>query len=215
MATTAFNARRSFFDRSAVIDSVDRATRKVLSQFGAFVMTRARQSIRKAPFVARKQRGRNRTDLRTRSSRPGQPPFSQRGELKRFLFFSYDSDRKSVVVGPTILFGRKVRDGMPVAGRTVPQVLEYGGEISITEYQRQYSAKGRKLSIKFGKNPDAWHRMGKKRIYHRPGQSLQLAGGPPKIRTRVLKIAPRPYMEPAFETEQRRLPLLWLNSVTH
>ncbi|HOD83619.1 MAG TPA: hypothetical protein PKG77_19550 [Phycisphaerae bacterium] len=90
-----------FFDRAKVKNAVDRATRQVLSKFGAFVRKTARQSIRKRKGV----------------SKPGTPPSSHVGLLKRLIFFGYDTQKKSVVIGPTPL-----RD-VPEA----PPLLEYGG----------------------------------------------------------------------------------------
>ena len=92
---------RMFFDRKAVIDKVDAATRRVLSRFGAFVRRTARQSIRK----------------RKKESRPGQPPSSHSGLLKKFIFFGYDPRWRSVVIGPERLGGRG----------EAPPALEYGG----------------------------------------------------------------------------------------
>ena len=90
-----------FFDRKAVTDAVDRAARKVLSKFGAFVRTAAKHSIRKRKAV----------------SQPGQPPSSHAGHLRRLIFFGYDPARKSVVIGPT-----------PFRSEAeAPPLLEYGG----------------------------------------------------------------------------------------
>lgn len=90
-----------FFDRQAVIGAVDKATRKVLSKFGAFVRTGARHSIRP----------------RKKISAPGSPPSSHVGLLRRLIYFGYDPARRSVVIGPTPL------------NRTAeaPPLLEYGG----------------------------------------------------------------------------------------
>jgi len=76
--------KRMFFDRKAVTGAVGRATRKVFSRFGAFVRTAARSSIRR----------------RKRVSAPGEPPSSHTGLLKRLIFFGYDRQRRSVVIGP-------------------------------------------------------------------------------------------------------------------
>ncbi len=89
-----------FFDRKAVIDSVDKAKRAVLSKAGAFIRTAARTSIRK----------------RKRPSPPGSPPSSHTGLLKR-IFFGWDRETGSVVVGPV----RFNKPGM------APQALEHGG----------------------------------------------------------------------------------------
>ena len=77
-------AKAMFFDTKKVIDVVDRATRKVLSKFGAYVRTAAKSSIRKRKAI----------------SAPGQPPSSHAGHLKRLIYFGFDSDRRSVVIGP-------------------------------------------------------------------------------------------------------------------
>lgn len=90
-----------FFDRPAVESAVDKATKKALSKFGSFVRKTARQSIRK----------------RKRISREGEPPTNRLGTLKRFIFFAYEPDSKSVVIGPERL--SKIGNA--------PQALEYGG----------------------------------------------------------------------------------------
>ena len=90
-----------FFDSKKVLSAVDKGTRKVLSKFGAFVRTTARHSIRQRKAV----------------SKPGQPPSSHVGTLKRLIFFGYDVERRSVVIGPT-----------PFQGTAeAPPLLEYGG----------------------------------------------------------------------------------------
>ncbi|CAN5495746.1 hypothetical protein BH11PLA2_BH11PLA2_22780 [soil metagenome] len=95
-------AKRGFFDRALVQSKVDKATRKVFSKFGAYVRQRAKTSIRK----------------RKGTSPPGGPPYSHVGLLRKFLFFAYDAERQSVVIGPTLLR----------AGSQAPKLLEHGGE---------------------------------------------------------------------------------------
>ena len=111
-------AKGMFFDRSLIQSKVDAATRKRLSKFGAYVRQTARQSIRK----------------RKGSSRPGQPPSSHTGLLKDFIYFGYDENRRSVVIGPVVL-ARKASG--------IPEVLEYGGDITI----RWGQARGQTVSI--------------------------------------------------------------------
>ncbi len=91
-----------FFDAPAVVRSVDAATRRVLSRFGAFVRSSARQSMRR----------------RKAASPPGSPPSVHKGQIKKFLWFAYDPARRSVVIGPEALPGGKA---------IAPEVLEYGG----------------------------------------------------------------------------------------
>ncbi|MEX1016018.1 MAG: hypothetical protein WDZ31_04660, partial [Phycisphaeraceae bacterium] len=100
--------KRMFFDRKRVIDATDRATRRVLSRFGAFVRQTARRSIRR----------------RKRPSRPGQPPSSHVGLLRDRIFFGYDRERQSVVIGPAPINQRS-----PYGTTTVPELLEEGGRV--------------------------------------------------------------------------------------
>ncbi|MBI1373633.1 MAG: hypothetical protein GC159_12965 [Phycisphaera sp.] len=98
-----FEITKLFFDKKAVTSRTDRATRKVLSRFGAFVRRTARSSIRK----------------RKKSSPPGSPPSSHVGLLKKFIFFGYEPQKRSVVIGPVQLTQK---------GRgEAPRLLEHGG----------------------------------------------------------------------------------------
>jgi len=103
-----FVTRETFVDRKAVRSAVDRTARRVLSRFGAFVRRAAKSSIRK----------------RKRTSAPGKPPSSHTGLLKKFIFFGYDRQRRSVVIGPQRL-NQKVGDA--------PHALEYGGTSTVVE----------------------------------------------------------------------------------
>ena len=98
---------KMFFNSPKVIASVERGTRRVLSRFGAFVRQRAKSSIRK----------------RKKPSAPGSPPSSHSGLLKKFIWFSYEPNRRSVVIGPARLSGNNRGDA--------PSLLEYGGTTTI------------------------------------------------------------------------------------
>jgi hypothetical protein len=104
-------AKAFFFDRQAVTSRVDRATVRVLSKMGAFVRTRAKGSIRK----------------RKRVSEPGSPPSSHTGQLKNFIFFAYEPQAKSVVVGPIKL---------NMKSANAPSLLEFGGTSVVTDRKR-------------------------------------------------------------------------------
>ena len=115
---TLKSAKGAFFDRPKVKRAVDAATRRNFSRFGAFVRQRAKTSIRRPPKTAR-----------SRISRPGRPPYSHTGLLKRFLFFAYDADRQSVVIGPVLL---RKGDGK------APSLLEHGGVAVRKRKRRRY-----------------------------------------------------------------------------
>ena len=140
------NIKKLFFDRKAVTGKVDRTTRRVLSQFGAFVRRAAKSSIRK----------------RKRVSSPGQPPSSRTGLLKKFIFFGYEPAKRNVVIGPARL-SQKIGDA--------PHALEHGGPSAVLQGTR-----GRR-------------------------------------KKRRVKIKARPFMGPAFQKEQPKLPAMWASSI--
>ena len=107
MARVGFRFKGAFFDSKKVISKTDKATRRVLSRFGSFVRRTAKQSIRK----------------RKEESKPGTPPHSHEGLLKRFIFFGFDFSKKSVVVGPALI---NIPDQRPKG----LDALEHGGKIT-------------------------------------------------------------------------------------
>jgi len=139
-------AKSNFFDRAKVVRAVNRARRKALSRVGAFVRTRARRSIRKPRQMTlaemspeqreqheqrvrrARRRGRPRPKRPRAASKPGEPPRSPTGTLKKFLFFAFDQRTESVVVGPVALNGRE--------GRDVPRTLEAGGTATLPDGRR-------------------------------------------------------------------------------
>jgi len=106
-----------FFDSPKVVRAVDKSTRRVLSRFGAFVRQTAKQSIRK----------------RKKTSTPGTPPSSHTGLLKRFIFFGYDRQKDSVVIGPTRLTDNNRGEA--------PSILEYGGRTTVDKKRVKISAR--------------------------------------------------------------------------
>lgn len=157
-----------FFDRPAVQRLADRAKLRVLSRMGAFVRQRARTSIR----------------TRRAASRPGQPPSSHTGLLKRWILFAYDPAAASVVVGPAALNWVQFRGGVRARAGTVPEALEYGGGYEVLEV------------LRYGR----WRRADLR-------SRRRLAGLP--TRYRPVAIAARPYMRPALAAEVGRFPGLF------
>lgn len=102
-----------FFDRKIVADKIDAATRRTLSKAGAFVRTAARGLIRS----------------RKKSASPGQPPHSHTGLLKSMIFFQYEPETKTVVIGP-----KKFKSNNP----TTPEVLEFGGKGNNSKTYRKF-----------------------------------------------------------------------------
>jgi hypothetical protein len=115
------DVKKLFFDMPAMQKGIRKAKLKGLSKAGAFVMRRARQSIRSSKKI----------------SQPGQPPRAHGQKLlKRNIFFELDKAREMTLVGPIFLNQiNRDQDGQPTRG-TVPSVLEYGGTIKILEVFR-------------------------------------------------------------------------------
>lgn len=147
---TIKQAKLNFFDRESVIKAVDNANKKVLSKAGRFVQLDAKYSIKKARQKAlgeltederktyerrvkewKKDKSKKKPKRPLAASRPGEPPRSVTGLLKKFLFFAYDAQRKSVVIGPAKLNSPS----------DAPSVLEYGGTTTVR------TAKGRRTAI--------------------------------------------------------------------
>jgi phage gpG-like protein len=99
---------------------VDKAKRQTLSRAGAFIRQSARTSIRP----------------RKGTSRPGRPPFSHEGSLRRLIMFGYDPNTESVVVGPV---GFK--------SSIAPNVLEFGG-VTNAPYWWKHKRKSKRIRIK-------------------------------------------------------------------
>jgi hypothetical protein len=107
----------SFFDRAAVIDALTEAEWVVLSKFGAYLRERARTSIRK---------GNRKGDPST----PGTPPRSHdvwlpnggraKHLLREMMFFGFDANRRTVVVGPAVIN----------APTGAPGLCEFGGSVT-------------------------------------------------------------------------------------
>jgi hypothetical protein len=92
--------KEMFFDVPAVANAMDKASKSVLSKFGAFVRRTAKGLIRR----------------RKKISEPGQPPTNRTGFLRDMIVFGYDRDALSTVIGP-----------LPLNGETGAPLLEYGG----------------------------------------------------------------------------------------
>jgi hypothetical protein len=107
---TIKTATAFFFDSANVAKATTRMERKALSKIGAFIRTRARGSMKPA-------------GKKGKVSRPGEPPRVRKGFLKRFLYFVYVPETRSVVVGPAGFASRK--------GRPVPGLLEAGGTVQL------------------------------------------------------------------------------------
>lgn len=127
-----------FFDRAAITNAVDAASRRNLSKFGAFVRQRAKTSIRYRYGAAAPGQPphAHRTGVRRRKNKKtGQVKPQAASPLREFIFFRWDSGEKSVVVGPVLLNAAKGK-------AEALSALERGGVTTITS-----GKKNKKVSI--------------------------------------------------------------------
>ena len=110
------NKSLSFFDSKVVMSATDKATRRVLGRFGAFVRRTAKSSIRKSK----------------KSAVAGKPPRSHTGLLKKYIFFGYEPTTQSVIIGPTPL---------PSKDSATLLRIEEGGTTTITRRGRTTAAR--------------------------------------------------------------------------
>jgi len=130
--------KQLFLDRPAVVRHFDRKTLRVFKRFGAFVRLVAQRSMRR----------------RKTASPPGQPPSVRKGQLRKFIFFSLDERKKSVVIGPTLL-----RSDSPVpALHEHSGVRRYGARVAKypkREYMKPAFREGLKKLAQFYKEENA------------------------------------------------------------
>lgn len=104
--------------------SMDVASKALIKQ-AAWVRRAAKSSIRK----------------RAGESKPGNPPFSHSGLLRRHIYFDFDRHTKSAIIGPALLRGTRSRS-QTMHGKTVPETLETGGVVRRWRGRRGHTSSG-------------------------------------------------------------------------
>lgn len=141
-------AKGNFFDRKSIVRQMDNATRKGLQRGGALIRLIAKRSIREGGKSAK-------------VSKPGEPPRSQTGLLKKFLVYVYvpgNFGKQSVWIGPA-LTNRSTG---------APENLEFGATVRL--------AKGTPMRIKSGRN--AKGRIQPDRIVAGPARTIRVEPRP-------------------------------------
>ena len=171
--------KKGFFDRAAIESQLSKQERARLSKIGAFIRRRAKSSIRK----------------RKKPSPPGKPPSSHTGVLKDFIFFAYDSERRSVVVGPTKTNQRNAF-AIASAGRvkTIPGVLEFGGQVGMHEVflRNRHTGGGEWVRLNFRARQGSYR------------SAFDSQGKPRPTRIRKASYPPRPFIGPVGRAEAGR-----------
>ena len=162
-----------FLDPAAIAARIDEPVRRKQMLGGYHIRQLARRRLRK----------------RKRSSSPGESPSAHSDKLRGGIVFARDPSTGAVRVGPQFESQSSGRQSSHTTEGTIPQVLEFGGRISLVEQQRP--VKGQVI----------WTHPRRPR----PGdESLP-------TRRRTVLIAARPYMVPALKTGLDRLPELFVN----
>lgn len=103
---------RAFFDTEGVVRRLSAGERRLFVRYGGAVRTIARRSMRPG-------------GKKYATARPGEPPRTHEGSLRRLLFFAYEPDAHTVVIGPALFSARSKAGG----GKTVPELMERGGSV--------------------------------------------------------------------------------------
>ena len=175
----AIKSKHYFFDKEIIKRKLTKAERKALSRHGASIRKEAKSSMKTKPIG--------------QHSPPGQPPFRHNvtgALLWRHLYFLYNPQSSSVIVGPEKLSGHK---------GDAPHTQEYGN-YTIT---RPIG-----LNRKVLKRVQRMGRLGKKKFWKEYWESAKDAG-------RNVFTEARPYMRPALAKEMHtaRLSEVWSNIV--
>jgi hypothetical protein len=179
-------AKALFFDRPEVLSEMDRETLKVFRRFGGFVRKVARRSIKKR---------------KRKTSAPGSPPHSRGAHLLRNnIFFHYDPNQRSVVIGPTALNQTSGdNDG------DVPRLLEEGGTATRHFWLRITKQQARDEFGRFGPGQGTFVDPNKAQGQLAPVEYVH-SDNAPAVR---VNYEPRPYMRPAFGKGQDKLDDFW------
>lgn len=112
---------RTFFNRPTVIEALEWKYRRVMAKLGGYVRTTMQRSMRH----------------RERPSKPyKEAPTAWRhgtggeGALRALTEFGYDANDHTLVVGPQLI----TSPTLPLGGKTVPQLLNEGGEAFVTRF---------------------------------------------------------------------------------
>ena len=171
MTTVNVSVKRSFFDRAAVINEIGKWNAAALGKAGAYVQRRARSSMRR----------------RKKPSAVGSPPSAHSTDAVASLkniWFAYDRENQSVVVGPLRL-NQVQQSWITGANTTVPGIHEFGDVVTVREVSSNKGKTWRRRDMR--RNPRTWETFRQRRAVYKP----------------------RPFMAPALAKEMPNFPSLW------
>lgn len=178
-----FRMKSLFFDRKLVLDRIGAGAAKTLSKIGGTIRKTAQRSMR----------------YRKKPSAKGTPPSAHkdnpRGPLLRDkLWFAYEPERMSVVIGPVSL-----GQARGATGPTVPEVQEFGG--TVRRLTRVKPKAGRRAS------------PAQAAAFKRKLKAGQIKTKPAQKIYRTVTLSPRPFMGPALAKNKGGLSGVWQNTI--
>lgn len=203
---------------------VRKATLKVVydafGRLGAYGQKVAKNSIKNAP-KSNKTLDDDQIAIKGRygriASKPGKPPYSHRGNLKKSIVFAVDRVLDSVVIGPMQYKGHS--DGA--------KALEYGDKVVKKTKINAPKPKGPPKPPTHGrerpkgKNGRPYRHFYSHKSHQDAVQSRRFrrwckeqmqARKNIKVKVETIKVAERPFMAPAFEEAKKRLPEIFKES---
>lgn len=173
-----------FFDRPAVMRFLDRTESIAFNKIGGRIRKTAMRSMRQ------QKRPKKKAYVQTASS-PGQPPRRRvpLGSGLSKIYYVYSAAQHQVQIGP-VKFNWSA---FPEA--TVPEVHEFGGNVTITE-------------MDFSFTPSGWQRPGGSNWVAVHGRDQKNRFALP-MRTRKAKYPKRPFMFPALEKNRQFIRDSW------
>lgn len=136
---TLAEVRSSFFKE--LEQGMDKATTRALNRAGTLLRRRARRLTNKKAkvfrYTATLRDGTQVARAYLIGSKPGEPPRKRKGTIRNLIVYARDGEKRSIVVGPTL-----------IAARTgAPSTLESGGSVMLPDRdvrgRPKYDALGR------------------------------------------------------------------------
>jgi len=208
-----FKVTSAFFTAPAVLHAVDKEDRKRMSRAGAFVRRAAQTSMRYTS-----ERRRKGLIVQAQHSPAGKPPRAIRPHafLRKFLYFAYDTQARSVVVGPIpIPRGTGAAETLEYGGRTIwhnplwnPSRLGGFGPIAIAPEGGQGTVAT--SNLQGGTTPVRLAPLQTQAQVDRANEINAKIKGPAK---KNITLAARPYMAPALASEAPKFANVWKDAL--
>ncbi len=176
---------KMFLTTDAVKRAIPPASRKALSRAGGLLRKVAQRSMR----------------YRKKASLAGQPPSAHRERgalLRKLLFFGWDSQAESVVVGPLGF------------GKNGAALQEFGGRVRVKNPRRRFRKIGDGGEIRISAGVAVYTKLATQAQAHRANRLNRELYGEDFIQVSVPR---RPFMKPALDKVSPELPKFYKDMV--